>query len=516
MDLETAPMAATPLHAPSLVLGSDPRSQANRPERESALRGQVITPFRIARLMVRYLLDPRPPRSVRIVDPCCGPGTFAAAMKAEGLLLPQDEFVGFDIDPAMVVSATQSAKGLQAHVRYTTADFLLTPNELADFVIMNPPYVRQEWLDRKDTYRSTTHRLVGSTPPGTSNLYTYFLAKALAELKEGGRFAFIIYDSWKYTRFGHWLQALLEDICAEVVVESAGPQPFGGRLIDATILYGAKGAISNRSASCLPAHDEDAGTQDIRIEDAFETKRGLRLKQTSFFRCQLKDCDDLGAIPFLKKAGGIRGFCVPEDHPEAAILVYGPGSNLKAEAALNLRLGAALADPEMNKSILNWHNQRPEVWMYHRRPPWAPLVFNYYLRNRPRHLFNPERPFSDNFYGLVPRGAVNPLAWLAVLNSTTVSNSILMNSRNQGNGLSKIQLFEYRGVVIPNLDSAPHDVVSRLTALGGRLAAEHRYARKTLDEIDGLIDGAFASYARRMKGNALVRESGVEVEVAMP
>lgn len=474
--------------------GSDPRSTARRPERPSDLLGQVFTPEPISRRMARELLRGRQPSGVRILDPCCGPGTFTSALWAEQVLGPEDEIIGFDLDPEMVRSATMESAGIPiADISYQVADFLTCAVNPIDFVIMNPPYVRQEWIDLKKQYREIVGGLYGSTPPGTSNLYVYFVAKALADLKTGGRFAFILYDSWQYTTFGTWLRNLLLNTCTDVEVLSAGKQPFGERLIDATIIYGTKAPReSKHHREC--GRSRKPAVSGISIADAFQTNRGLRLKQSSFFLCRLDECDALGATPFLKKVGSIPGYRVPDEHPEAAILVYGPESNQKAEAELERRLSNALLKPDANKTVLNWYEQRPRNWQYHRRPPSAPIVFNYYLRNRPRHIHNPTRPYSDNFYGLIPRGAVSEFAWLALLNSTAVASAICHAGRNQGNGLLKIQLFEYRNVVIPNLDTASAEVVQLLTDLGARLAAGTEPAKSTIDSIDGVVDSYFGDY----------------------
>ncbi|MEL7659197.1 MAG: hypothetical protein AAGU75_25175, partial [Bacillota bacterium] len=143
-------------------------------------------------------------------------------------------------------------------------------------------------------------------------------------------------------------------------------------------------------------------------------------------------------------------FHVPEEHPEAALLVNHEDNTSKEKlvSVLMSRLHAAQNAPDQNMSVLTWFEDQPENWYIHRKAPYAPLVFNYYLRNRPRHIYNPLRAYSDNFYGLSPLEG-DALAWLAVMNSTSVCAEIMAHSRNQGNGLAKIQLFEYRRILVP-------------------------------------------------------------------
>lgn len=421
--------------------------------------------------MATKLLADRPSRKVRMVDPCAGPGTFASALNAGALLGEGDVLVGLDIDAGMVGTAKRNASNFNFRAEYRADDYLLTPLEQSDYVIMNPPYVRQEWISLKAEYQEAVRRLWNSVPQATSNLYVYFAAKAIAELTEGGRFAFIMYDSWQYTLFGSWLKDLIFSNAIEIEIEPAGPQPFSGRLIDATIVFGRKRTPEGKTLVTKQRRKQiGKDDQTTTIGQAFQTHRGLRLKQASFFRCSLSDCDKFGATPFLKKVGNIKGYAVPDDHDDAAILIFGPGDNTKAESALEDRIAVAKLSPLNNKSILNWHHERPDTWMFHRPPKWSPIVFNYYLRNRPRHLLNPSRIFSDNFYGLYPHTG-DAYAWLAILNSTVVAREILNHSRNQGGGLRKIQLYEYRDVRIPDLTSLGSNNVSVLGELGRRLAS---------------------------------------------
>ncbi|WP_205904326.1 hypothetical protein, partial [Pseudomonas viridiflava] len=106
---------------------------------------------------------------------------------------------------------------------------------------------------------------------------------------------------------------------------------------------------------------------------------------------------------FLKKIGVIPCYMFQPDHPETALIFNDTRGNHQTLSTLNARLSEALLRPESNVSVLTWREERPEVWAKHGSAPWAPLIFNYFLRRRPKHVFNPERIYSDNFYGSSPR-----------------------------------------------------------------------------------------------------------------
>lgn len=480
----------------------DPRSSAGRPTSSAELLGQVATPPGIALRMARRLLEDRGDdlaRPLRVLDPCVGRATFPLAIARSGLGHRVSTIVALDLDPAMVAATRDASPATVA----TAANYLeWRPDEPFDAAILNPPYVRQEWLDDKVALRAAFKSRYGLEIPGTSNLFVYFIVKVLEELRPGGRFACIVYDSWQSTRFGAWLAQHLLASCEDFRCEAVADQPFGGHLIDATILYGTR----RRAASAAPvaaAATERPGPLDgvagfEPLERLFTIRRGLRLKQADFFLCDLDDRNRTGATPFIKKTGRVRGFAVPADHPEAALLTSARKPSPRVLRELEHRLEHAARDPDANVSILTWHRERPGAWFAHGAAPHAPLIFNYYLRNRPRYLYNPDRAYSDNFYGLVPRaGTVPPLAWLAALNGTAVCGEVLARGRNQGNGLVKLQLFEFRRVRAPDLARCPPAVLARLEQLGRELisAGSRRGApsgRAGADRVLAQVDACLA------------------------
>jgi hypothetical protein len=481
-----------------MALSTDPRSEARKPVTVAARWGQVPTPEPIALKMAHRLLRDRVADTVRILDPCVGPTTFPKALVRAGVLRTNDELMLMDIDHSML---TQSAAWLQEQGITFSAecgDYIETKllGEY-DYAILNPPYVRQEWLERKEEYGTWFRERYGLRVPGTSNQYVYFVAKVLKELRPGGRLACIVYDSWQSTRFGAWLADILEQECAWVAIEAEPNQPFNGHLIDATVIYAEKcgrrksGTLCASTGGRVRTGPLSSVPGFCLITDAFQTRRGLRLKQADFFLCDSKTAAKCGATPFVKKVTKLSGYEVPEDHPEAALLVGPVDRNPAVTAELRRRLKQALQAPEDNVSILTWFSERPESWMLHRPAPYAGIVFNYYIRRRPKHILNLSHAYSDNFYGLTPREGIPVPAWLAVLNSTASCIEILSTARNQGNGLAKVQLFEYRKAYIPNLRQCSRRDIRKFEQLGGALVSGTD-PQATIKRIDEAVAAVFA------------------------
>lgn len=435
-------------------------------------------------------------RPIRILDPCVGPCTFPKSLLGHNLIGPDDIIVTVDLDEKMISLTRDYLKKMKTSSFCRKGDYLSLSFESAfDYAILNPPYIRQEWIGKKDEYRALFKGLYDVEIPGTSNLYVYFLVKVVKDLKPGGRFSCIVYDSWQFTKFGQWLIKFINSECSEVICKPVGGQPFEGRLIDATIIYGTKKTCQATSS----VHSEKLeGTRSgyaagIRgfstIGDLFHSKRGLRLKQSDFFMCDFAEGKAIGATPFVKKVCSIEGFKVPSDHPESALLIGRGETNQSIMLILKDRIKAAQQDPTKNISVLTWYEERPFNWHVHAIPPTAPIIFNYYMRKRPRHILN-DRCYSDNFYGLTPRRG-SPLAWLAILNSTAVCVETLSLARTQGSGLSKIQLFEYRQVSVPDLASFKEEDVALLEDLGLKLISSEEQSAGALAEIDNLIFSVF-------------------------
>lgn len=86
-------------------------------------------------------------------------------------------------------------------------DFLLAPVESGfDFVVGNPPYVRQELIPAA-LLREYRARFL--TLYDRADLYIPFIERSLSLLKEGGRLGFICADRWMKNRYGGPLRSMV-------------------------------------------------------------------------------------------------------------------------------------------------------------------------------------------------------------------------------------------------------------------------------------------------------------------
>lgn len=171
-------------------------------------------------------------KPIKVFDPAVGRGVFLLGVREAVKREPERqigptrqigpaELFGMDRDPDAVAAC--QALGLN-HV--VCGDSLLELPPLwgeFDLVLANPPYVRQELLDKE--YKKLLARKMGKTGiqlKKRSDLYAYFLARLDKLLKPGGVAVVIASTSWLDVDFGAPIRKfLLERFRLHLVLDSA-------------------------------------------------------------------------------------------------------------------------------------------------------------------------------------------------------------------------------------------------------------------------------------------------------
>lgn len=127
-----------------------------------ANRGQVFTPERIVRLMLSLRQ-----RRGRVLEPSAGDGAFVAHLR---------NCVAIEFDARVAPAGAL----IQNFFTYPVTEKFST-------VIGNPPYVRYQDIERETKELLNTSRF-----DGRSNLYLFFIEKAVQHLKPAGELIFIV------------------------------------------------------------------------------------------------------------------------------------------------------------------------------------------------------------------------------------------------------------------------------------------------------------------------------------
>jgi predicted Fe-Mo cluster-binding NifX family protein len=124
------------------------------------------------------------------------------------------------------------------------------------------------------------------------------------------------------------------------------------------------------------------------------------------------------------------------------------------------------------------------------------FIFNYYLRNNIDFIYNPNKHLSsDNFYSVNIEHS--ELTYLAILNSSLTRLNILNNSRSQGNGLRKIQLYEFKEIKVINIKNISSKSINELEDLGKSLMITTRYdnqQNEIIEQIDIILLNEYNEY----------------------
>jgi len=205
--------------------------------------GQWFTPPELADLVIALTTESR--AGLDIVDPTCGDGVFLARALAAGCGRAR----GLDLDANAVAAARHRAP--TAHVVHDSL-FAIDPDEwLADAVVGNPPYVRQERLGAADKQRARAC-LAGDWPapvaaaldPGRrADLAVLCLARMLRMTRPGGRVGLVVSSALFDAGYARALWLGLQRVGAVVaVVESPCERWFVDAAVNAAIIVVERGA----------------------------------------------------------------------------------------------------------------------------------------------------------------------------------------------------------------------------------------------------------------------------------
>lgn len=161
--------------------------------------GQFFTPYEIADFMCRWALVAKG----RVLDPAVGNAIFLKTVSK--LSQEKRELVGYEIDPKIVEYFDVGNVGDIRLENYLTA----TWDDFYDCILCNPPYNRfQSINDRDQIYAWFAENGFDSISRYT-NQYILFLIKAMHQLNDGGRLAFIIPSEFLNSKYGKTIKNIL-------------------------------------------------------------------------------------------------------------------------------------------------------------------------------------------------------------------------------------------------------------------------------------------------------------------
>lgn len=154
---------------------------------------QFFTPECIAAFMCQWVMEGKHKKS--ILEPAYGLGVFSR------LLMKYDNISvdAFEIDPRIFSKALSACP---PRVNLSNKDYFFSDwNCKYDAIVCNPPYLKFHDYDNTK-YITDVNEHLGTKLNGFTNLYTLFLLKSIAQLKKGGRLAYIIPSEFLNSDYG--------------------------------------------------------------------------------------------------------------------------------------------------------------------------------------------------------------------------------------------------------------------------------------------------------------------------
>lgn len=507
--------------------------------------GQVFTPEPIAEFMVSIIVG-KIKDTDRVLDPCIGPNTFFSIL-SKHKVAPQ--LVGLEVDKSLISSDVKTFFKAAYRDLFINSFLSYPLANKFDFIIQNPPYVRQELLgeslNSKNRATSLIPKHYKERIPSQSNLYVYFLIKSIEHLKDNGVMVAVIYDSWLYSSFGKALKDIMLEQGIIRNIYHIKDNAFPDAEVGATVIEFHKTEKAINVNRIINYYDIPS-VEYLNSAKMRKTLKHVRIPEDQFLSFNLNEesCIDFGntlfrpmkqlstnkiqrgtssvangyflheskrfkeSIPIIKDISKISSYVASK--PTAYLLVVGDKKSEDTSRYLNTVKKQIVESGDKYKAVKNKILNHENWWKINLKKP-GNFIFNYYIRNNVDFIFNEgNRYASDNFYILNVDNA--PLAHLAILNSTFTRLAVLRKSRNQGNGLRKVQLYEFNDIPVMDISYLTPSVVLKLSQLGEELKNQDRYdtkKKKLISKIDKLM---MVEYNRIVQANIAVEDLQAETQ----
>ena len=135
-----------------------------------------------------------------------------------------------------------------------------------DLVIANPPYVRQESIDKVVKEHVKSHRIFPATISGMSDLYAYFYARATQLLKPKGVSSFICSNTWMDVKYGRLLQKEFLTYFSDIeIIGSKVLRQFNTAEINTVMTFMVKEANPNSTVLFRMLHSTFKASIDSKV-----------------------------------------------------------------------------------------------------------------------------------------------------------------------------------------------------------------------------------------------------------
>jgi len=467
--------------------------------------GQYFTPANIAEYMANEVMSAKPSLG-GVLDPCIGENIFFSFLDDNII-----DLQGVEIDETLINSETNTFFN-KPNRNLIIGDFIDQKfDRQFDAVIMNPPYTRQEMIsaDLKQRLQSIKKE-VGIELSAKANLYVYFLLKGLLLLKDKGLLVAITYDSWLYSSFGANLKEYLTSAHNLKEIIHFKNHAFDGVDVGATIIIIEKGSSTSTtkyseyesantfSSSSIVQESTDLNSEGLlNFNDYTFSNSEINLQSSIFVPLEniserlpwrgtsspankyfLFQSNNENFTPILKKTPQDTYSMTEKDAVYA--FSVNPENNLPDNHSRLEQIKQTLL--EYGSEALKQKITKDPYWFKFPIKPGGEILFNYYFRDNIRFILNEKNIATmGNYYNISCSSAIYET--FAILNSSLTRYALLRNSKNQGKGLKKIQLYKFNKIPVLPLEKFTNEELEMLKKLGNLLAKNEN----VINDINDLV-----------------------------
>lgn len=196
------------------------------------LRGGFYTPETLVDVCLRRVIELVGERSnLTVLEPSVGDGAFLRRLMSHSLAPHVHHFLGLEITPAEAQKCRMHAADAPFNTTIWTGSALewaATTNDTFDVVVGNPPFVRYQFVPKRDliTIEQLGTRL-HQPFRGVSNLWIPVLLGALSRLRAGGVMSIVvpaeIFTGLAAGDVRAWLLSYFTDLCIDIFEPGSFP-----------------------------------------------------------------------------------------------------------------------------------------------------------------------------------------------------------------------------------------------------------------------------------------------------
>lgn len=440
--------------------------------------GQVYTPKNIAEYMVDLF-------GIKgkscVLEPCFGEGIFLSVLQEKSTF----DIYGIELDEKLYQNVKSDERYVSCKLFY--GDFLsLDLNIEFDGVIMNPPYIRHEKINDLEPFGITKEILQSKEEYNvlakTSNMYMYFVVRALHLLKDEGELIVIFPSTWLSSKNADGFKKAISKyayIDKQILVKGA---VFGQNvLVDVVILKVVK-SKNNRQTEYLNIEYRDGKIYDsvcnqgqvgeknhIKLKRYCSSRRGITTGYNKLFVTCYSESEKNSPYyqDILSSPKAIQGYSTKNATTDKLLVIDERYDELPQQLQDYLEKFKQEILAEGKPKTLVRQIEQDMEWYKIKPCNSVGIIFSYIIRENMKFIMNHDiTNVRDNFYIIYPE--IDEMILFGLLNNIYTYSRLEALGKMYGGGVLKLQKYDIEDLFVVDIDvieEGDKQLIKKLAAL---------------------------------------------------